>query len=389
MKMKKNEILISGLIVVLILSIIIVGGCISQKESTGEKQPALPAETTEKAEVKTCPDSCDDKDACTKDSCSVYTEYECRHDSIVPCCGNGACEPSESYESCPKECEKPAEEKAVNETKEPEKLPPEIRETKPDSIKISAFDISDFSDKKTKNDNAINVMVKIAREFDIIFIQGVNDPSKKAVPYLENKINSGGHNYKSICSIPLGRSNTMEQYCYFWNNDNVRLKSEQVYRDVGNAFEREPYIASFRSGNFDFTLVGIKTKQNDARSEIANLKNVVVSVLSGNPEEKDIIVLGNLNADGRFNEDDRISPLASQEFKWVITNDMNTTINENLTYDRIIMTDSTFNHEYVAGSAGVFYFDKKYGITDKKVIDEISRHYPVYAEFKTGMQDDD
>jgi hypothetical protein len=388
--MKKNKILISGLIAMLILGIIIVGGCISQKESTVETPPVQPAETTENPEVQKCPDSCDDKDDCTKDYCSVYTEYECRHDSTSPCCGNGACEPSESYESCPKDCEKPAEEIAVTETKESEKPPPEISETKTGSIKISAFDISDFSDKKTKNDNVINVMVKIAHEFDIIFIQGVNDPSKKAVSYLEDKINSGGHNYKSVCSIPLGRSNTMEQYCYFWNNDNVKLKSEHVYNDVGGVFEREPYIVSFGSGNFDFTLIGIKTKQNDARSEIANLKNVVISVLSENPGEKDVIVLGNLNADGRyFNENDRISPLASQEFNWAVTNDMNTMINENLTYDRIIMMDSTFRQEYVAGSAGVFFFDKKYGVTDKRVIDEISRHYPVYAEFKTGMQDDD
>jgi len=67
---------------------------------------------------------------------------------------------------------------------------------------------------------------------------------------------------------------------------------------VYDVFEREPYIASFVSGNFDFTIIGSHIKPNDAYSEMGNLTNVVNFVLSDNPDEQDTIVMGDFNADG-------------------------------------------------------------------------------------------
>jgi hypothetical protein len=118
-----------------------------------------------------------------------------------------------------------------------------------------------------------------------------------------------------------------EAYAYFYDSRTVEIieDSDCVYNDVGDVFEREPYIVSFRSGNFDFTLVGIHTKPDDAYSEISNLAFVVSSILSENPDERDIIVIGDFNADGRyFDEDDPSSPFKASEFYWVITNEMDT-----------------------------------------------------------------
>ena len=57
-----------------------------------------------------CPESCDDTDPCTKDSCSARTNYRCTYTPIVPCCGNYKCESGESPQNCPKDCkEKPIE----------------------------------------------------------------------------------------------------------------------------------------------------------------------------------------------------------------------------------------------------------------------------------------
>jgi len=54
---------------------------------------------------KTCPASCDDSKLCTNDYCSLQTNFECRHNTIRPCCGNGECEPSEdSANECPADC---------------------------------------------------------------------------------------------------------------------------------------------------------------------------------------------------------------------------------------------------------------------------------------------
>ncbi len=166
--------------------------------------------------------------------------------------------------------------------------------------------------------------------------------------------------------------------------------SAYVYNDVGDVFEREPYIASFRSGSFDFTLVGIHTKPDDAWSEIGNLTNVVRSVLSKDAAEKDVIVLGDFNADGRyFNESDPTSPFKTSAYYWVIANDMDTMIKTDYTYDRIVLTNATFHSEYVEESAAVFHFDMKYAISNATLVEEVSDHYPIYAEFATDQPDDD
>lgn len=51
-----------------------------------------------------CP-ACDDENPCTSDHCSFDTGFECRHDKIRPCCGNGECDESEDIANeCPEDC---------------------------------------------------------------------------------------------------------------------------------------------------------------------------------------------------------------------------------------------------------------------------------------------
>jgi hypothetical protein len=50
-----------------------------------------------------CIDSCDDGDACTQDTYN-YELGGCLYEPIVPCCGNGACEAGETYLTCDADC---------------------------------------------------------------------------------------------------------------------------------------------------------------------------------------------------------------------------------------------------------------------------------------------
>jgi hypothetical protein len=53
-----------------------------------------------------CPDSCDDGNECTNDTCSGSTDFKCVHEMIYPCCGNGVCDESEKlYNECPEDCD--------------------------------------------------------------------------------------------------------------------------------------------------------------------------------------------------------------------------------------------------------------------------------------------
>lgn len=261
------------------------------------------------------------------------------------------------------------------------------------TIEIAAFNIQIFGRAKRQKEDIMTALVRIVREFDIVLVQEIRDSSEQTTPYFLQRINAlEGPKYNYIRSERLGRTRSKESYAYFYNSETVDFiqGSDYVHNDVSDVFEREPYIANFRSGNFDFILVGVHTKPEDAYNEIGNLTSVVSFIQGVRPGEKDIIVMGDLNADGRyFDEDDVSNPFSASGFYWIITNNMDTMTGTDYTYDRIVLLNATWNHEYIAGTASVFYFDQKYGMDNATIVSEISDHYPVFAEYRTDLADDD
>ncbi|MCK4399684.1 hypothetical protein KAV46_01760, partial [Candidatus Bathyarchaeota archaeon] len=218
----------------------------------------------------------------------------------------------------------------------------------------------------------------------------IRDSSGETAPaYLEH-INGEDASYAYIESERLGRTTSKESYAYYWNTETVEYLegTAYVYNDTGDVFEREPYVASFSSGGFDFTLVGIHVKPDDAENEIGNLTAVVASVLASDPSEGDVIVMGDFNADGGYFDEDGPSPLIGEGYHWIVENSYDTMTKTDWTYDRIVLLDGTLGGEYVTGSCEVFYFDTVYGL-GQELTEDVSDHYPVYAVFRTDLVDDD
>ena len=261
------------------------------------------------------------------------------------------------------------------------------------TTKIAAFNIQIFGKTKSDKPEVMVVLTNIVREFDIVLIQEIRDATEQTIPNFIQQINqANGVLYSYIESPRLGRTTSKEAYAYIYNTQAVQFVqgSDYVYDDNNDVFEREPYIATFKIGNFDFTLAGIHTKPEDAYNEIGNLTTVISSIQTAKPNEKDIIVIGDFNADGSyFNEDDPSNPLKAPQYNWIITNNIDTTVKTDNTYDRIIILDTTLNHEYDAGTAQAFHFDQAYGLNNQTFVEEISDHYPVFAQYKTNLQDDD
>lgn len=265
-----------------------------------------------------------------------------------------------------------------------EVTPPIVNKT--GEIKVAAFNIQIFGKSKRGEEEVMEILSKIVREFDVVLVQEIRDASGETAPEFLERINQvGGDGYAYIESPRLGRTISKESYAYFYNTRNINYSSSFVYNDTADVFEREPYIASFTSGNFDFTLVGIHTKPTDAYNEIGNLTLVVNSLLDN---ERDIVVLGDLNADGRYyDEEESSNPLKDSRYYWVISNGMDTMTKTDWTYDRIILMNYTYNHEYI--KSDVFQFDLEYNITDKELVWDVSDHFPIYAELRTNLKDDD
>lgn len=268
------------------------------------------------------------------------------------------------------------------------------KEIQKSEIKIAAFNIQVFGKTKRKKEDVMQVLKKIAKEFDVMLVQEIRDAKEETASYYLSRINEDFEfpKFNFVKSQRLGRTSSKEAYAYFYNTCQVDFLegSDYVYEDINDYFEREPYIASFRSGNFDFTLVGIHVKPDDADAEIARLADVVDSILNKNSSEKDIIVMGDFNADGSyFDEDDDSNFFKLLKYYWLIANDVDTMIKTDWTYDRMVIMDDTLNHEYILNSARVFYFDQIYGITNEDFIAKVSDHYPIYTMFKTNLEDDD
>jgi endonuclease/exonuclease/phosphatase family metal-dependent hydrolase len=249
-----------------------------------------------------------------------------------------------------------------------------------ENLKIGSFNIQVFGVTKAGKEDVMDTIAKIVHEYDIIAIQEIRDSSQTTIPTLMDQVNSDGHQYDYAISERLGRTSSKEQYAYIFNTETVEITGyAQVYPEANgsDSFHREPFIASFSSteGNFDAVLMVIHTDPDEATEEINALDNVLEYAQDIYPAEKDFIILGDLNADGSYFDEDGTNDL--ETYTWVIDNSVDTTTKAtNYSYDRIILTDSSD----FTGNCGVFRFDLEYGLDYNETI-AVSDHYPVYAEF--------
>jgi len=179
----------------------------------------------------------------------------------------------------------------------------------------------------------------------------------------------------------LGRTNSKEQYVFYYDMRFVQLLgAPSTYPDVDDVFEREPFAARFAAGGFDFVLVNIHVKPDDADAEIRALGDVVAWA-EAEFQDPDVIVLGDLNADCTyFDEADR---QAAVPMNWITPDDTDTTVKGTVcTYDNFLLTDSLMDE--FTGEIELFRFDTEYGL-DQAAAEDVSDHYPVFAVFAIGQ----
>ncbi|WP_292464540.1 endonuclease/exonuclease/phosphatase family protein [Methanolobus sp.] len=252
-------------------------------------------------------------------------------------------------------------------------------ETALETIRVGAFNVQVFGVTKASKPDVMTVLADIIRTYDVIAIQEIRDSSQTALPALVNLVNSDGSQYDYVVSERLGRTSSKEQYAYIYNTHTVSISNAHTYPepDGTDPFHRQPYIASIEAlqGNYDAVLMVIHTDPDEATEEINALGDVLAYAQSQNPDEGDFIIMGDLNADGSYFDEDGTSDLDA--YYWVIDDSQDTTTKStDYTYDRIILTDTSDLHrEY-----GVHRYDLVYNLTQEQTV-AVSDHYPVFAEF--------
>ena len=234
-----------------------------------------------------------------------------------------------------------------------------------EQLRIGAFNIQVFGTTKASKPEVMDVLGKIIRTYDVVAIEEIRDKSQTALPMLVDTVNSDNSRYDYVVGERLGRTTSKEQYAYIYNTQTVILTDTPfTYPEPAGTdpFHREPYIASFKAlnGNFDVTLITIHTDPDEATDEINALDAVVSYAQSVYPDEQDFIVMGDLNADCSYFDEDSASTLSSSDYYWCIDNNVDTTTKTtDCTYDRIIITNSAVSD--FTGDIGVFRYDMEYG----------------------------
>jgi deoxyribonuclease-1-like protein len=225
------------------------------------------------------------------------------------------------------------------------------------NISIACWNLQIFGESKASNDTLLNYYASKLGIYDIFIIQEIRDSSGTAVQKLAEKFPE----YQYITSSRAGQSSSKEQYAVFYNNKSTLISSYDYQSEYQTYMQRPPLKVSFTSKNWSFTLYTIHTDPDNVYNEFSVLQLII------DVPTQDTIVLGDLNADGNYYDENNIQHFVNWD--WVIGNSIDTTVaSSSNTYDRIIINNATKNNFIFSGVM-------------RDVNKEQSDHYLVYGYF--------
>ncbi len=250
-----------------------------------------------------------------------------------------------------------------------------------DAVLIASFNIQVFGESKLAKPQVVDVLARVVRRFDIVAVQEVRAKSDSVVPSFVAAINADGSRYQHVIGPRLGRTASKEQYTFIYDTTRIELDPSSVATlpNPGDKLHRPPLRARFRArtnppdAGFSFWLVDIHTDPDEVPQEVDALADAFVSMRSVNPEEDDVILLGDLNAaPSQFGRIKQIPGIG-----WAVSG-VTTNTRRTKTYDNLIF-DRTVTGEYT-GRWGVLDLQNTFGISLDKAL-EVSDHNPVWAAF--------
>lgn len=250
------------------------------------------------------------------------------------------------------------------------------------SLLVGSFNIEVFGRRKMGKSTVTDILVDIARRFDLLAIQELRSTEQGIMDEFLRLVNANGSHFRYIVGPRQGHTTSKEQYVYIYDS----LKLEVIDRpyiipDEDGHFHRPPLVVHFRSRElppeqaFSFLALNVHTDPDDIKYELYRLQEMVRRVRTLHPQEDDVLVLGDFNA----------GPQYYDAFRWferqysAIPDAWPTTTLEKMTYDNIVF-DSVPTREFT-GRSGVLNFRTAYGIESLEDALDVSDHFPVWAEF--------
>lgn len=250
------------------------------------------------------------------------------------------------------------------------------------AVRVATWNLRQFSEGRDVDVGAVAEVIR-ASSFDVVAIQEV----KKDGRQVDALLNALGSPWRATSISPV--TGNYERFVFLYHGDHIQEISGAGGQFFASAragiFARTPYQATFRAGQFDFTLITVHLSWDDRdrrRKESEALAPMAAEV-AGASAEKDIILLGDFNAQSPRD----LAPATAGGL--LILNRDATNLGSTKAYDTLLI-DPDFTREW-NGKAGAVNFDDilpRYR-NDADARRRVSDHRPAYADFVTNLPDDD
>ena len=255
------------------------------------------------------------------------------------------------------------------------------------TFRLAAWNIRIFSDG-SRTDDELHHIAKVLIDYDFIAIVELRD--EVVLMRTEALLDGMGKDYDYVISPPVG-AKVKERYAFLFDPQIVRvIEDGEVFPDPNDGFLREPYFATFKAGEFDFTAIAVHVIWGDTvnrrQREVQELANVYRAVQAADDAEQDVILLGDFNR----NPDDRLAyrPLLSiPSMRHLFQLPHKSHIKDTSLYDNIFFQTHHVT-EYTRDS-GIERFDEiHFGNDDAAASLAVSDHRPVWGIFRIDADDD-
>ncbi|MEM8732604.1 MAG: endonuclease/exonuclease/phosphatase family protein [Planctomycetota bacterium] len=248
------------------------------------------------------------------------------------------------------------------------------------SIRVASFNTNSFGPAKMAKSHAMESLVKIARRYDVLALQGIQTSRDDVLPILIEKLNQSGRRYDYLIGPRVGRVSPKMQYAIVFDTERLETDRYQLYTvdDPEDLITYEPLVGWFRckdvpaSEAFTFSLINVMVDPNLADAEHKVLPLIAQAVLSDGRGEDDWIVAGDIRGNAAS-----IGTLDPLQTRFAIR-DIPTNLAGTHSLDSIFFS-SQATAEYT-GRSGAFDFLRKFNLSLESAL-EVSEHLPVWAEF--------
>ena len=250
------------------------------------------------------------------------------------------------------------------------------------TIRIATFQLGRLDDAKLANRRVSDVLVHLFPRFDLIALQGVRGKNQGVLIRLVEQINAASGRTYDFATCPTQQRDALEHYSAFlFDRGRIDVDRTTVHfvEDPRGRIRIKPLVGSFRARGpdpaeaFTFTLINVETDPDHTAAELDVLAEAFRAVRNADPNEDDIILLGDLESD-----DQHLGQLGKLLGVTALLSGVPTTVRGANLLDNILL-DRRATSEFT-GRVEVVDMMREFELTMPGA-QEVSEHLPVWAEF--------